>query len=150
VKNIKNGLFAAFLMISSVLAFAQSQEELEAKTLRQIPANAKEFDISSIPDFSGNWISITNRQNSSEFKFSNSEKKVEWWIRTKKAGCGKRVYEVRQAFETSEARYLKLVAIKPSSPVCTPESWTLLLEMQKDSKNGFYSASMAEGTLKID
>jgi hypothetical protein len=135
---------------SSVLAQDPMQGDLEQKTLRQIPANAMEIkDISTIASFEASWTSVTNPGAFQALSYISAEKKLEIWIRLNKNITCKRSYTVKQAFETTDFIYLKGLADKSPSPSCEHTNWTYLLEISKNSKEGFYSVEAAQGTLKI-
>ena len=76
-----------------------------------------------------------------------SQAKVEWWTT---GSCGMYVYKVKEAFELSDVIYIKMIVEKKANPSCNIPIWTILLELKKGTKEGVYSAPVAEGKLKID
>lgn len=148
---VKILLAISFAFAANVALAQEAAPAVEEKTLRQMPEGVQEIDVASVPSFSGNWTSLTNRQNFQEFKYSNSEKKVEWWIRAaRKSLCSTWIFKVEKAFENQATTYLKLVPEKAVNPVCQPSVTLLLLEVSKGKKEGFYSVAGAEGTLSLN
>lgn len=139
-------LAASCFSMFSVSGFAQTQEELNAPTLRQIPAEAKEIDISAVPTFSGQYYGVTVVGSSQSFSFGRESKKIDWWT----TGCGQFSYVPVKVFETASYWYLKTVSVTKSYGKCTPTSYVLMVEVPKSGKDGFYSSSTREGTLKMN
>lgn len=136
--------FSCFNLLS-VPGYAQTKEDLSAPTLRQIPDDAKEIDVASVPTFTGRYVDKVSRF-SQNFSFGKEPKKIGWWT----SGCGQISYAAEKAFETANFWYLKSVLVTKLYGQCTPTSYVNMIEVSKNGKDGFYSSSTREGTFKMD